>query len=73
MVRKIKKRALFILGALVAGFLGLLTSYTREHYSRDNSLLVISPAKADLAIWTGDGSDSGGDGCGGCSGDASSS
>ncbi len=73
MIRKAKKRTLFLMGMLITGLLSTVGTYSRSNYSKDDSLFA-SKAYADLDIYNGGvgGGDGGGDaacgGCGGCSG-----
>ena len=56
-----------MLGIASVGVIGVVKNFWQENYSKENSLLVVVPtAHADYADYSGTG-----DGCGGCSGDAS--
>lgn len=70
MVRIIKKRAYLLAGLAVSALFGAVSTYVRSHYSKADSWLV-PPAQADVQPYTWE-SGGCGDGCGGCSGDASS-
>jgi len=73
MIRKARKKTLFLMGMLITGLVSIVAGSVRSNYSKDNSLLF-TEAHADLAAfgWNpgscGDGSN-----CGGCCADGSTS
>ncbi len=70
MVQRAHKRTLFLIGILFASIAGVAGSYLRSNYSKGDSLFLPNVAHADAANWNW-AVGSSGDGCGGCSGDAS--
>lgn len=70
---QVKRRGLFLLGLFAASFLGLLGSYVKLHFSKEDDAdsLLASTAHADAQAWTWGSGDGAGEGCGGCSADSS--
>ena len=68
MMQKAKKRTLFLIGLLITGILGTLSTYTKSNYSQEESLFA-TRVYADLQAYEWDYGSCGGDGggCGGCS------
>lgn len=73
MIRKARKKTLFLVSMLITGLVSIVAGSLRSNYSKDDSLLL-TEAHADLAYYgwnpgsCGDGSN-----CGGCSADGTTS
>lgn len=64
MIQKTKKQTLLLMGMVVTGLIGIVSTGLRSNYSKDNSLFI-STVHADYTAYTV--ADGGGSGCGGCS------